>query len=74
MQDAIIENKVGIVIFIVNDDSFLPGFKAESFAHFQQKFLKVIHQGLFQIAFFNGKPIVKAKELKSQWLSNREHG
>ena len=74
MQDAIVENKIGIVVFIVNNNSFLTGFKAESFTHFQQKLLKVIHQGLFQITFFNRKSIIQAKKLQSQRLSYRKHG
>ena len=38
-QDAVIEYKVGKEIVLINQDTLLPSFKAESMPHFQQEVL-----------------------------------
>lgn len=49
LQNAVIEYEVGKEIIFINQDTFLPGFKAETMSHFQQEVLQVIKNGLFQI-------------------------
>ena len=34
-QNTMIEHKVGKEIIFINQDAFLPGFKAEAMSHFQ---------------------------------------
>ena len=50
-QDAVIEYKVGKEIILINQDTFLSGFKAESMPHFQQEVLQVVKDGLLQVVF-----------------------
>ena len=51
LQNAVIEYEVGKEIIFINQDTFLPGFKAETMSHFQQEVLQVIKNGLFQNRF-----------------------
>lgn len=39
LQNAVIEYEVGKEIIFINQDTFLPGFKAETMSHFQQEVL-----------------------------------
>lgn len=50
-QDAVIEYEVGKEIILINQDTFLSGFKAESMPHFQQEVLQVVKNGLLQVVF-----------------------
>ena len=51
MEDTVIEHEVGIVVFIIDDDTFLTGLETEAFTKFQEEILKVSDEGVFQIAF-----------------------
>ena len=44
-QDAVIEYEVGKEIILINQDTFLSVFKAESMPHFQQEVLQVVKNG-----------------------------
>lgn len=39
MEDAVVEDEVGKVVAIVNDDAFLAGLKTEAIAEFEEEFL-----------------------------------
>jgi len=50
-QYPVIKNQVDKIIFIIDQDSFLPCFKAEAMAKFQKKHLQMIKNGLFKVSF-----------------------
>ncbi len=50
-QDTVIEYEVGKEIILINQDTLLSGFKAESMPHFQQEVLQVVKDGLLQVVF-----------------------
>lgn len=39
MEDAVVEDEVGKVVAVVNDDAFLAGLKTEAIAEFEEEFL-----------------------------------
>ena len=39
MEDAVVEDEVGKVVAVVNDDAFLAGLKTEAIAEFEEVFL-----------------------------------
>ena len=51
LQDAVIEDKVGLEIILVYKNALLAVFEAEASAHLQQKTLKVVQNGRFQFGF-----------------------
>ena len=53
MQDAVVENEVWIVVFIVNDDTLLARLKAEPFAKFKDEVLQMTDESILQIVFID---------------------
>ena len=53
MKDAIVEHKVGIVVFIIDDDTLLTWLKTESLAKFEYEILHVVDQGIFQVVLID---------------------
>ena len=51
MKDAVMKHKVGIKVFIIDDDTFLTGLETEALAQFKEKILKVADEGVFQVVF-----------------------
>ena len=51
LQDAVVENKVGLEIVLINENSLLTRLKAEAAPHLQQEGLKVIQYIRFQLCF-----------------------
>lgn len=49
--DKSMDFEVGKEIILINQDTFLSGFKAESMPHFQQEVLQVVKNGLLQVVF-----------------------
>lgn len=39
MEDAMVEDEIGKVVAVVDDDAFLTGFETEAIAEFEEKFL-----------------------------------
>ena len=70
MQYAIIEYKVGVVILVINNDSLLASLKAEAFASFEDKLLKMTYQRIFQIVLIHCFLRFQSEKLKSERLTN----
>ena len=62
-QNTVIEHKVSKEIIFINQDTFLPGFKAETVSHFQQEVLQVVKNGLLQVAFCYQGTFIQSQEL-----------
>ncbi len=50
-QQTVVENEVNVKMVAVNRDALLAGDERKAFAEFQQKFLQMVEQGLFDIGF-----------------------
>ena len=50
-QDAVVENKVGLEIVLIDEDSLLASLEAETAAHLQQECLQVIQDVRLQLGF-----------------------
>lgn len=70
MEDAIVEHEVGIVVFIIDDDTFLARLKAEPFAKFKNEFLYVVNQGIFQIMLIHNFLRFQPEKLECERIVN----
>lgn len=66
MEDAVVEDEVGKVVAVVDDDAFLAGFEAEAIAEFEEKFLQVVDERLFKVGFFDGVFCFESEEFKGE--------
>lgn len=51
MKNTVIEYQIRKIVLIVNYNALLSCLKAKPSSHFQQKFLKMIHQRLLKVRF-----------------------
>ena len=53
LQNAIVENKVAEVVFVIDKYAFLACLEAKACAQFEYKFLKVVDKSLLKFVFLN---------------------
>ena len=51
VQNTIIKDKVGIEIFIIDDNTLLTRLEAKALAKFKQEFLKMVDESILYIFF-----------------------
>ena len=76
-KNPVIKNEVDIIIFVPYQNSFLTGFKTKSISQFEDKFLKVVKKGGFQIRFFDNwlnPDVKKFKRINIFYNINRSLG
>lgn len=69
MQYAVVENKVGIVIFVVDDDAFLASLEAETLAEFEDELLQVADKRILQVMLVNNFLRLQSKKLERERLA-----
>ena len=67
-QDAVVEDKVGFVVVLVNKDVLLAILEAEAAPHLQEKPLQVVQNGRLQLCLCIGIQLFHAKKLQRDWI------
>ena len=69
MQYAVVEHKVWIVIFVVDDDTFLASLEAEALAEFEDELLQVADKCILQVMLVNNFLRLQSKKLERARLA-----
>lgn len=69
MQYAVVEHKVGIVILVVYDDTFLASLEAETLAEFEDELLQVADKRILQVMLVNNFLRLQSKKLERERLA-----
>lgn len=72
MQNSVVEDKVGKIVFVIDNHTFLLVLKAEAFAKFKQEFMQMVYQCILQVTFCYYVFGVQPQELERKWLTNSE--
>ena len=70
-QDAMIKYEINAVVAIVKGNTALPRLKTEASAGFQQEFLQVGDDGLFEISFCVRRFLFQSEEFQYVRVSNK---
>jgi len=64
-ENAVVKHEIDEEVFLADEKTLLAGFETEAMSEFQEEVLKMVEEGCFKVAFFDGEMIREAEELES---------